>query len=70
MLESYEARYLVNLYIDCKEMNCYPYPGGPLEQTAFTVELFNFLDGVVAETRQRQADAERAEAAKQNRPKR
>lgn len=60
-LENTAARHLVSLYFDCKQMNMYPGPGSPLEQTGFTIELFNYLDGVVHETRQRQ-EAEQAKA--------
>jgi hypothetical protein len=49
-LESVEARYLVSLYFDCRQTNTFPAPGGPLAQTAFTIELFEYLDSVVAET--------------------
>ncbi len=62
-LENVEARALVNMYFDCKNMNMYPYPGGPMTQTAFTIELFNFLDNVVAESRQKNEKAEASKAA-------
>jgi hypothetical protein len=52
-LENLEARYLVGLYFECRETRTYPAPGGPSEQTAFTMELFDFLDGIVGETRQK-----------------
>jgi hypothetical protein len=52
-LESVEARFLVGLYFDCRQMNMYPVPGGPMEQTAFTIELFEFLDSIVAETQRK-----------------
>lgn len=61
-LEGSEARYLVNTYFDCKNMNMYPAPGGPTEQTAFTMELFNFIDGIVAESRRKNEAQEAAKA--------
>lgn len=45
-LESYEARYLWNLYVQCKETKCMPAPGAALSQTAFAVELFSYLDSL------------------------
>lgn len=61
-LESTAARYLVNLYFDCRNSNTHPAPGGPMAQTAFAVDLFNYLDGIVADTRRRRE----AEAAAKN----
>lgn len=56
-LESVAARYLVNLYFDCRDSKTFPAPGGPMAQTAFAMDLFNYLDGIVADTRRRR-DAE------------
>lgn len=61
-LENYDARFLVSIYFDCKGMNMYPHPGGPLEQTGFTIELFNFLDGIVAESRDKNEKAQESKA--------
>lgn len=53
-LKSVAARYLVDLYFDCREGHTYPAPGGPLMQTYFTAQLFLFLDNAVAEARERE----------------
>lgn len=63
-LENPDARYYVNLYFDCRKLNTLPAEGGPLAQTAFVMELFDYLDGIVAETQERNNNAARAEAAK------
>jgi hypothetical protein len=42
-----EYRYLVDLYFDCKENKRYPYPGSAVQQTAFTQDLFDYMDGIV-----------------------
>lgn len=65
-LESVEARYLVNLYFDCREMKIYPAPGGPAEQTSFTIELFEFLNNIVAETQRKAQEAQAAAQTKKN----
>jgi hypothetical protein len=61
-MENLGARYLVNMYFDCKEKNIYPFPGGPGQQTLFTIELFNLLDGIVADTRRRHEEKAAAES--------
>jgi hypothetical protein len=61
-LESVGARGLVSIYFDCKSMNMYPAPGGPLQQTTFTIELFNFLDNIVAESRRKDEEASKSAA--------
>lgn len=43
-LESYEARYLFNLYRQCKDAQVLPAEGGALNQTAFAVAVFAYLD--------------------------
>jgi hypothetical protein len=50
-LEAGEARALVELYMDCRESKTLPSSGNLLQQTAFTKELFDFLDGVVGQWR-------------------
>ena len=42
-----EERYLVDLYFECKENKCYPSPGTIVDQTAYTTDLFDFIDGIV-----------------------
>lgn len=64
-LENLPARYLVNLYFDCKDMGDWPAPGGYMAQTAFTIELFEYIDGIVSETRVKM-QKERENEAKKN----
>jgi hypothetical protein len=59
-MENGGARYLVNLFFDCRRLNIYPYPGGPTAQTAFCMELFSFLEGIVTETQRRADEAAKA----------
>jgi hypothetical protein len=68
-LENFSARFLVNLYFDCRKRNCYPRPGGPLEQTAFTMDLFDYLDGLIAEAERKSQEAEYAKAKASTRSK-
>lgn len=42
-----EVRYLVDLYFECRENKNYPLPGSIYNQTAFTTELFSFIDDIV-----------------------
>ena len=42
-----ESRYLVDLYFECKENKCYPAPGTIYDQTAYTCDLFDFIDVIV-----------------------
>lgn len=71
-LESNDARYLVSTYFDCKNMNTYPYPGGPSRQTAFTIELFNYLDSITADHQRRTQEEQQAKSSSktQTKPKR
>jgi len=48
-----ELRYLVDTYFECRENKNYPIPGSIYNQTAFTVELFDFLDDIVNNYRNR-----------------
>ncbi len=54
-LESTEERYLVNAYMFCDRSHDYPAPGGYLAQASYTIELFDYLVGVIAEARARHA---------------
>jgi hypothetical protein len=60
-LESFVARYLVGVYFECRNHTTYPAPGSWGEQTAFTGQLFDFLDNVVADTRARLEKAQKQE---------
>lgn len=63
-LEARSERDLLRLYIECRESKVWPDSGSVLDQTAFTVELFNYLDGLMADWRARkQAEQEEKAAA-------
>jgi hypothetical protein len=53
-MEAGEERALVELYMDCRESKTLPAQGNILQQTAFTKEVFDFLDGLVAVFREDQ----------------
>lgn len=48
-----ELRYLVDLYFECRDNKNYPIEGSIHNQTAFTVELFDFIDDIVNNYRNR-----------------
>lgn len=52
-LEAYEERALVTIYAECRENKIYPAPGGPLDQTQFTLELFDYVDSLVNANREK-----------------
>jgi hypothetical protein len=52
-MESFEARYLVNLYFRCKDVNDYPARGGVLKQTAFTIEVWSYINEIIHERNER-----------------
>lgn len=56
-----EARFLVELYLECRESKTLPAPGSLMHQTCFTVELFEFLDQIIdrhrAKMQKEQAEA-------------
>lgn len=60
-----EARYLVDLYFECKQDKRWPYPGSIMEQTAFTSELFDFIDGIVNTYRNKKHKEELAQIKSQ-----
>lgn len=62
-LENLAYRYMVALYFECRETGTYPAPGSWGSQSAYCTALFEYLDGIVAETRMKNA-AEQANASK------
>lgn len=50
-LESIESRAVVRLYLECRKTNTYPSPGSALQQTAYAMDVFGYLDDVFAEQR-------------------
>jgi hypothetical protein len=65
-LENSWARHIVDVYMDCRRMNTFPVPGGPLVQTRYTIEFFDFMEGVLAEFQQNQQAKANAAAAKKD----
>jgi hypothetical protein len=65
-MEAKEARFLVELYMDCRESGNLPYPGSLVEQTHFTKEVFSILDNIVGEFRQKQNEKQMAEMKKRS----
>lgn len=61
-----ELRYLVDLYFECKENKCWPYPGTVLQQTAFTLELFDFIETIVNTYRNKKHKEQQAQIKKSN----
>jgi len=51
---TYSEEYIMSLYFDCKENKVWPHSGSMNDQTAYCTELFNFLDGIVNNYRERQ----------------
>lgn len=62
-ISDHEARFLVELYLECRESKTLPFPGSLMHQTSFTVELFEFLDMVIDKYRAKM-QKEQAEAIK------
>lgn len=63
-----ELRYLVDMYFECRENKNYPIAGSIYNQTAFTVELFDFIDDIVNNYKNRKHQEQQA-LIKKNQPK-
>lgn len=61
-----ECRFLVDLYFECKDNKNWPYPGSVMNQTAFTVELFDFIESIVNTYRNRKQKEQDAQLKKSN----
>ena len=48
-LKNLGARHLVSTFMDCRRLGMFPFPGGPGQQTSFTIELFDYLESILAE---------------------
>ncbi len=46
--------FLVSLYFDCKENKCWPTGKSSIDQTAYLQELFNFLDSISDDFREKE----------------
>lgn len=64
-ISDHESRFLVGLYLDCRESKTLPFAGSLLHQTSFAIEVFEFLDGIMNEYKFRRAkeDQKKAEDA-------
>lgn len=65
-MESYTARYLFDIYNECRESKTLPAKGTILEQTYFTKEVFDFIDNIVATKRIKDHKKQLAEYKKLN----
>jgi hypothetical protein len=52
--QDWELGYLISLYFDCRENKTTPFGGGLLETTAFCKEVFDLMDSIVSEFRERE----------------
>ena len=57
-------QYLVSMFFDCRETKSYPAEGSYLTQTAYTKELFDFLDGMVSDHKSRDHEKQMREMNK------
>jgi len=60
----HEAKFLVEVYLECRESKTLPAPGSLMDQTSFTIDLFNFLDMIIDEHRARIQKEQAAEMKK------
>jgi len=54
-MQSRQDEFLVDLYFDCRDSKIYPHPGSMVDQTAYTIELFKYLDDLSSEYISREA---------------
>lgn len=66
LLNCREEKYLVDMYFDCKHNKIYPFPGSSFQQTAFTQDLFDFIDGIVNNYQIKKLAEQKAQQAKSN----
>ena len=58
-----EESQLLEIYFACRENNTFPYGNSPLQQTAFCLDAFKHLDGIVGDY---QAKKQKEHEAKMN----
>lgn len=63
-LGKYEFRYIVELYLDCRENKTWPNPGTMRNQTAYCVDVFQYIDGIINEKRSKEYDSQMREINK------
>lgn len=61
-----EERYLVDMYFDCKDKQTFPAPGSLVDQTAFTQDLFDFIDNIVNTYRNKKQKEHEQQVKKQS----
>lgn len=54
VVNEFELGYLVNLYFDCKERKTFPNAQSLLNVTAFCLNAFNFMDGIVDDFKEKE----------------
>jgi hypothetical protein len=64
-----DLRYLVDLYFECRENKNYPIPGSIYNQTAFVTDLFDFIDDIVNNYRNRKHQEQLNQAKQANKKK-
>lgn len=66
VVNEWELGYLVNLYFDCKETKKYPHAETLLNVTAFCLNVFNFMDGIVDAFKEKENAKMKEKMKKQN----
>lgn len=61
-----EERFLVDMYFDCKDKQTFPAPGSLVDQTSFTQDLFDYIDGIVNTFRSKKQKEHEASIKKQS----
>lgn len=64
ILNKREERFLVDLYFDCKNKNIYPHFGSEINQTAYCIDLFDFIGGIVNKYQERIAKEQKSKEQK------
>lgn len=54
VVDQWDLGYLVSLYFDCKENNTYPFGNSLLNVTAFCKNVFDIMDSIVNDYRERE----------------
>ena len=55
---------IFNLYMTCKDNNTFPYGSEPMKQTAYCLDAFRFLDGLISDYHSRMEKKQKAEMDK------
>lgn len=57
------AMWLVDTILDCRRLGQFPHPGNHAQQTVFTIQLFDYVEELIAEYERKISDKQRKEAA-------